>query len=185
VAVNGDGFMLWHSNSLLDYYPHPGDPVTPNGTAASQGVVYATGNESTLYLSAENAVSFSAPESVIYNAISGDRMLVENGAPAASSLEDGTVAPRTAIGLDGSGQKLIIVVIDGRQPLYSQWATLAELAEIMMYYGADTAMNLDGGGSSTLVVQGPLGPRVLNSPIDNNIPGRERAVGNHLGIFIP
>jgi exopolysaccharide biosynthesis protein len=145
-------------------------------------VVYATGNESTLYLSAENAVSFTAPESGQYNAISGDRMLVENGAPT-SGLDDGTVAPRTAIGLDGSGQKLIIVVVDGRQPLYSQGATLAELAEIMMYYGADTAMNLDGGGSSTLVVQGSLGPRVLNSPIDNNIPGRERAVGNHLGIY--
>lgn len=184
VVVNGDGFTPWHSNSLLDYYPHPGDPVTPNGTAASQGVVYATGTEATLNISAENVVSFTAPESGLYNAISGDRMLVENGTPA-SDPDDGTAAPRTAIGLDGSGQKLIIVVIDGRQPLYSQGATLAELAEIMMYYGADTAMNLDGGGSSTLVVQGPLGPRVLNSPIDLHIPGRERAVGNHLGIFIP
>ena len=183
VAVNGDGFTPWHSNSLLDYYPHPGDPVTPNGTAASQGVVYATGTESTLYISADNVVSFIAPESSIYNAISGDRMLVENDMPT-EGLDDGTVAPRTAIGLDGSGQKLIIVVIDGRQPFYSQGATLAELAEIMLYYGADTAMNLDGGGSSTLVVKGALGPRVLNSPIDNNIPGRERAVGNHLGIFV-
>ena len=123
VAVNGDGFTPWHSNNLLDYSPHPGDPVTPNGTAASQGAVYATGNESTLYLYAENAVSFSAPESGLYNAISSDRMLLENGAPAGGP-DDGTVAPRTAIGLDGSGQKLII-------------------------------------------------------------PGHERAVGNHLGIFVP
>ena len=184
VAVNGDGFTPWHSNNPLDYFPHPGDPVKPNGTAASQGVIYATGTESTLHISADNVVSFTPPESGIYNAISGDRMLVENGAPT-DGLDDGTVAPRTAIGLDGSGQKLIIVVIDGRQPLYSQGATLSELAEIMLYYGADTAMNLDGGGSSTLVVQGPLGPRVLNSPIDNTIPGRERAVGNHLGVFIP
>ena len=183
VAVNGDGFTPWHSNSLLDYYPHPGDPVTPNGAAASQGVVYATGTESTLYISAENVVSFTAPESGIYNAICGDRILVENGAPVAGQ-DDGIAAPRTAIGLDGGGQKLIIVVIDGRQPLYSQGATLGELAEIMLYYGAETAMNLDGGGSSTLVVQGPNGPRVLNSPIDLSIPGRERAVGNHLGIFV-
>jgi hypothetical protein len=34
-------------------------------------------------------------------------------------------------------------------------------------------------------VQGALGPRVLNSPIDNNIPGSERVVGNHLGVFVP
>jgi len=183
VAVNGDGFTPWHSNSLPDYYPHPGDPVTPNGAAASQGVVYATGTESTLYISEENVVSFTAPESRIYNALSGDRILVENGAPV-EGQDDGIAAPRTAIGLDGSGQKLIIVVIDGRQPFYSQGATLGELAEIMIYYGAETAMNLDGGGSSTLVVQGPHGPRVLNSPIDLSIPGRERAVGNHLGIFV-
>jgi hypothetical protein len=184
VAVNGDGFTPWHSTSLLDYYPHPGDPVRPNGTAASQGVRYASGNEATLYIFAGNVASFAAPESGIYNAISGDRMLVENGAPVPGQ-DDGIAAPRTAIGLDGGGQKLIIVVVDGRQPLYSQGATLGELAEIMLYYGADTAMNLDGGGSSTLVAQGANGPRVLNSPIDLHIPGRERAVGNHLGIFVP
>lgn len=183
VAVNGDGFTPWHSNSPLDYYPHPGDPVTPNGTAASQGVLYATGDEPTLYLSVENVVSFTAPESVIYNAISGDRMLVENGV-IADDLDDSIAAPRTAIGVDGSGQKLIIVVIDGRQPLYSLGATLAELAKILEYYGAETAMSLDGGGSSTLVAQGSLGLRMLNSPVDLHIPGRERAVGNHLGIFV-
>jgi len=185
VAVNGDGFTLWHSTSLLDFYPHDGDLVKPNGTAASQGVIYAGGSEATLYLSAENSASFIDPENEIYNAISGDRMLVVNGAPVPGQ-DDGIAAPRTAIGLDGSGQKLIIIVIDGRQPLYSQGATLGELAEIMLYYGADTAMNLDGGGSSTLVVRGANGrPRVLNSPIDLHIPGRERAVANHLGILVP
>jgi exopolysaccharide biosynthesis protein len=47
------------------------------------------------------------------------------------------------------------------------------------------AMAMDGGGSSTLVVEGEDGsPRILNTPIDNYIPGRERPVGNHLGIYI-
>jgi hypothetical protein len=184
VAVNGDGFTPWHSTSLFDYYPHPGDPVKPNGKAASQGVQYASGSEATLYISNDNVASFISPESGMYNAISGDRILVENGSTVPGQ-DDGIAAPRTAIGLDSSGQKLIIVVIDGRQPFYSQGATLGELAAIMLYYGADTAMNLDGGGSSTLVVQGAQGPRVLNSPIDLHIPGRERAVANHLGIFVP
>lgn len=45
-------------------------------------------------------------------------------------------------------------------------------------------MNLDGGGSTTLVMEGDNGqPVLLNSPIDSRIPGRERAVANHLGIF--
>jgi hypothetical protein len=46
-------------------------------------------------------------------------------------------------------------------------------------------MSLDGGGSSTMVIEGrDGGPRVLNTLIDEGIPGRERAVANHLGIFI-
>jgi hypothetical protein len=47
------------------------------------------------------------------------------------------------------------------------------------------AMSMDGGGSSTLVIEGGDGlPKILNSPIDNYIPGRERPVGNHLGVFV-
>jgi exopolysaccharide biosynthesis protein len=62
--------------------------------------------------------------------------------------------------------------------------TLAELAEIVIGYGGDTALNLDGGGSTTLVVEGKSGKPVrLNSSIDNRIPGRERPVANHLGIY--
>ena len=120
----------------------------------------------------------------VYNAISGDRMIVRGGKPVAG-LDDTTPAPRTAIGLDGSGERLIIIVVDGRQPLYSSGATLKELADYMVLYGAETALNLDGGGSSTLVFEGLFGTaRVVNSPIHTRIPGRERPVGNHLGIFI-
>jgi hypothetical protein len=43
VAVNGDGFTPWRSNSILDYYPHPGDPVKPAGLAASLGQIYSSG----------------------------------------------------------------------------------------------------------------------------------------------
>jgi len=186
VAINGDGFTPWYSNGFFSYYPHPGDGVTPNGVAISQGIKYHdNSNQPTIYITASNHISFSPPgEERIYNALSGDRMIVENKM-AVSGLEDEFPAPRTAIGINGEGNKLIIVVVDGRQLLYSQGATMSELAEIMLFYGADTAMNLDGGGSSTLVAERGLGVKVLNSPIDRNIPGRERAVGNHLGIIIP
>ena len=99
-------------------------------------------------------------------------------------LDNSYAAPRTAIGLDRSGTHLILFVADGRQPLYSQGATLHEMAQLMIYYGAVNAMNLDGGGSSTLVMRNSLGMvEVVNSPIQTGIPGRERPVGNHLGIF--
>jgi len=60
-----------------------------------------------------------------------------------------------------------------------------ELADLMLSFGAYTAMSLDGGGSSMMVIEGRDGsPRVLNTLIDEGIPGRERAVAKHLGIFI-
>lgn len=186
IAVNGDGFTPWYSKGIFDYYPHPGDRVTPNGSAISNGVIYHQDLAyPTLFFTSTNHISFSEPaDENAFNAISGDRMIVENG-EAVQGLENDIAAPRTAIGINGDGTKLIIVVVDGRQFLYSQGATMAELAELLVYYGAEFAMNMDGGGSSTLAIQSGSGVKVLNSPIDRNIPGFERAVGNHLGIYVP
>lgn len=198
LAINGDAFTPWRSNSLLDYYPKAGDPVTPLGFSASKGIIYAQDlyNHPTLYISRSNTARFNSPPGKIYNAISGNPILVLQGKPAVggkdnplSQSEDApaeTSQPRTAIGLDKNNRRLFIVVVDGRQPGYSEGATLNELAQILIEAGAYTAMNLDGGGSTALVKQGSLGQAVLlNSPIDNHIPGRERNVGNHLGIYAP
>jgi exopolysaccharide biosynthesis protein len=48
--------------------------------------------------------------------------------------------------------------------------------------GATEAINLDGGGSSTMVLKLGVTPQVVNSPIHTSIPGRERPVANHLGL---
>jgi len=183
VAINGSGFTPWYSNNLLDYYPHSGDPIEPIGLAASQGIVYAenTQEQPVLYLSRTNQARFGSLPGKVYNAISGNVMLVQDGR-VLPGLE-GEVQPRTAIGIDQRSKRLIIVVVDGRQPGFSEGATLTELAEILISKGAYTAMNLDGGGSTTLVMERGGRASLLNSPINNGIPGRERPVGNHLGIF--
>jgi hypothetical protein len=191
IAVNGDAFTPWWSHSLADYYPHVGDPITPLGFSASKGDVYWKGEnptdvgvEPTLYISRRDALSFKNKPDNVYNAISGDRMLVEKG-DIASDLDNEELDPRTAIGINRNGRYLYILVVDGRQPFYSEGATFRELAKLMKDQGAYYAMSLDGGGSSTLVIEGDDGvPKILNSPIDNYIPGRERPVGNHLGIFV-
>lgn len=183
IAINGDGFRPWHSYSLLNYYPHRGDPVSPIGLAASEGMVYhsATENLPVLYIARTNQARFNTPIGRVYNAISGSQMLVEQG--QAVAIADKNPQPRTAVALDKAGKRLIIVVVDGRQPDYSEGATLAELAEIMIEQGGYFGMNLDGGGSTTLVKEGRFGrAEVLNSPIDHRIPGWQRPVGNHLGI---
>ncbi len=185
VAINGDSFSPWWSRGVMDYYPHAGDPVQPKGLAESGGKVYWTSDKPlpTLYITARNAFSFDPPRKS-YNAISGERLLITGG-NVRPNLDNTITQPRSALGYSSNGRYLYLAVVDGRQPFYSEGMTLKELADLMRSLGAHYAMNLDGGGSTTLVVQGTNGqPRVLNSPIDNYIPGRERPVANHLGIFV-
>ena len=111
-------------------------------------------------------------------------MLVEGG-QIVEGLNDSKLQPRTAIGINKNGRWMYIVVVDGRQPFYSEGATYQELAQLLLNIGAHYAMALDGGGSSVLVMAGEDGkPVLLSSPIDLYIPGRERPVANHLGIFV-
>ncbi len=84
-------------------------------------------------------------------------------------------APRTAIGIAGDGT-VLLVAVSGRQSTVSIGMTLEELAGFMRELGAVEAMNLDGGGSTTLVADGA----VLNFPSD----GRERKVGTAILIFV-
>ncbi|MDQ7820010.1 MAG: phosphodiester glycosidase family protein [Armatimonadota bacterium] len=79
-------------------------------------------------------------------------------------------APRTAVGVTSAGT-LLLVTVDGRGRRHTGM-TLFELAELMARLGAREAMNLDGGGSATMVVGG----RVVNDPSD----GVERPVASAL-----
>ena len=185
IAINGDGFTPWHSTNLLDVYPRSGDPVDSVGQAASQGKQYSldSDNEPTLYLSETNKARFNSQIGKLYNAISGNLMLVRNG-KIARSLDNNKLDPRTAVALDRANRYLIMIVVDGRQPGYSEGVSLLELSEIIIFHGGYNAINLDGGGSSTMVMEGQLGnPNTLNSPINHGIPGKQRVVGNHLGIY--
>jgi exopolysaccharide biosynthesis protein len=142
------------------------------------------GTEPTLYISRRNDLSFNRRPGTVYNAISGDRMLVEQG-KVVDGLDDSELDPRTAVGLNKNGRILILIVVDGRQPFYSDGATFTKLAGLLIDHGAYIGMAMDGGGSSTLVFADENGePVVMNSPIDNYIPMRERPVANHLGVFI-
>jgi hypothetical protein len=84
--------------------------------------------------------------------------------------------PRTAIGVKDDGS-VFFVAMDGRQPGYSQGATLYEMADLMLSYGAVTAYNFDGGGSTTMVLKNDSsGFDVVNQPSD----GTPRIVTNSI-----
>jgi hypothetical protein len=70
--------------------------------------------------------------------------------------------PRTAVGFTQDRRYLVLAVVDGRQPGHSRGVSLYELAEILLEFGCTEALNLDGGGSSTMVIRN----RVVNSPSD-------------------
>jgi exopolysaccharide biosynthesis protein len=133
------------------------------------------------------------------------RVVIEDGQACAPQFQEGLAAgprlltdgqvvanpanltrhPRTAIGVSQSGDKVWLVVTDGRQAGYSEGATLVEMAELFKALGAHNAMNLDGGGSSALVYADPrLGLRILNRPIHSGSPGKERPVATHIGVFL-
>ncbi|MBK5307138.1 MAG: phosphodiester glycosidase family protein [Frankiaceae bacterium] len=82
--------------------------------------------------------------------------------------------PRTAVGVTDDG-RLLLVVVDGRQPGYSVGMTLQELADLMTSLGAVNAINLDGGGSSAMWVNGLR----TNRPSD----GVERGIGSALVVL--
>lgn len=83
--------------------------------------------------------------------------------------------PRTAVGFDPVSGSLWIVVVDGRQAPYSMGMTLPELADLFARLGATEAINLDGGGSSVMV----LGTQAVSRPSDA---GGERAVANGVAL---
>jgi len=81
--------------------------------------------------------------------------------------------PRTAVGVDLAGSRLWLVVVDGRRKNVSEGMTLPELARFLQSLGVRQALNLDGGGSSVMVVRG----QTVSRPSD---PGGERPVVNAL-----
>jgi exopolysaccharide biosynthesis protein len=118
----------------------------------------------------------------------GGRPVLVRDSVVASEVAHGTAAfvtarhPRTAVGIARRGTRLVLVTVDGRQAPYSDGMSLAELARLMLALGTPQALNLDGGGSTTLVYADPDSGgalRVANRPSDA---GGERAVGNALAL---
>ena len=172
LSINRNFFTPWWSHSIFDYYPHSGDPVDVTGLASSRGDIYspAEPDHPTLFLSRDNRAQIGTSFNNIYNAISGNAIFVEGGQVTAqflSSTYNDDLHPRTAVALDQTGRMLLLFIVDGRQPNYSEGLTLAELGRIVIAYGGYVALNLDGGGSTTLTIAGPDGQAIdLNSPID-------------------
>jgi exopolysaccharide biosynthesis protein len=131
-------------------------------------------------------------------AVSGNAILLTNGAPVPHA-RDTMRHPRSAAGVSADGKTLILFALDGRQATveesvygraHSRGATLTELGELMLGFGAANALNLDGGGSTSLVIKDPHTGvfSIANQPSDGSTlkfpVAIERPVADVLGIRV-
>jgi hypothetical protein len=129
-------------------------------------------------------ISAGGPRAPFETAISGRPILVRSGA-ARTTAEDAQCPqfcdkrhPRAAIALDRSRKEVILALAEGRQAL-AQGYTLAEFGALLTQVGAYDAVNLDGGGSATLIINGK---RVSGRPFGEKT---ERPVVNVISIVKP
>ncbi len=159
-AINADGYSY---NNLS---------ASPSGTCIKDSIVIKMTNgpffavlDDGSYLCAEGPQDEETMAHV-KEAVGASEILVRNGVITASSSDH--TAPRTAIGYDEDGT-LYLLVIDGRQEGFSHGATLIDTGILMKKAGATEAINLDGGGSSTMVIKENNDLVVKNSPSDGTI----------------
>lgn len=148
------------------------EPMTVNG-----GVVLSAqpGSDGAILLSSlvigeEVDITWSLGWDGVVDTVGGTPLLVQDAKVVAENCSAAICRrnPRTAIGVTSKG-RILLVVIDGRRE-DSRGVTLVELAQVMRGLHATFALNLDGGGSSTMVVKG----KVMNKPSD----GHERKVSS-------
>jgi len=177
IGVNGSPF------SKMDPLNRTNRPMDIVGIQINHGVLVSPPVKSfdAMYILNDGSILFGSqaeiPDGTVF-AVGGFRMLLNDGQVLGSQ---DTRHPRTAVGLSRDKKIFYIAVFDGRQADRAGLTT-EETALWMNWLGCDTALNLDGGGSSSLVLKDSRGVlHILNSPVHRGRPGLERAVGNNIG----
>jgi len=165
----------------------PNDPRDLSGLAISQGNIVSAFESirPAMLITRGNQVTFTtvAPStySNIWTAVAGSDLVLINGLPQLGGCATSFCGPnpRTALGLSQDNHYLYLVVIDGRQPGWSDGATLEETGQWLLRLGGWNGLNLDGGGSSAMARTQSGAAVLLNRPSG----GVQRVNGNHLGVF--
>lgn len=156
--------------------PHDGVVLVATGKMAEKAKSLKLGDRLEVLITIIPSDANFDPKEIVW-AIGGGPRLLRNGQISIECEQEGISLsfrqrkhPRTAVGLKDDA--LIWIVVDGRQPGYSEGMSLDELADFLLKLGCKDALNLDGGGSSTLLLRG----KVVNRPSG----GQERAIANSL-----
>ncbi len=162
-----------------------GQPQDVLGLLVSNGKkVSAAGQRPALVIDKTNRAWIADPGGDMkgaWNAVGGFSVILRGG--ELTHRGDQKLHPRTAAGVSKDGRWLYWLAVDGRQLAWSGGVTTDELGRWLKHLGAWDGINLDGGGTTTLVIAGADGdPEILNRPVHGGMPGRERLAGCHLGL---
>ena len=151
---------------------YEGQPVDIDGLAASDGRITSPARTGRVnaWIGTQGRVFISKnpPRTSVVEGMAGFAQILTDGIVIAP--KQGPRHPRTAIGVNQSGDILWLVVVDGRQKTYSEGMTTHELGLIMQDIGCWHAANMDGGGSSIMGMVAPDGKlRIVNSPSDRQL----------------
>ena len=158
----------------------------PSGALVMEGVEYHSGASANFFAILKDGTAmigsssdYAAYKDQIQEAVGGSVYLVKDGKSVVTSAADyyNSRHSRTCVGITAEG-KVVLMVLDGRQEPFSAGGSAEELAQIMLDAGCVTAINLDGGGSTTFVAkqEGSNTLTVVNRPSD----GYERSVSSSL-----
>jgi hypothetical protein len=167
-AVNSNAFGGFpRPDGQVDRSWHDGQPVDILGLAVATGeeVRSADAPGAVALWSAGDRVWIGPPPPgiAVLAGCAGFGWLLRDGRDVPTA--DQALHPRTAAGLDRTGTRLWLVVVDGRQPGWSEGLTTDELVPLMRDLGCHDAINLDGGGSSIVILRDrPDRPPVMNRP---------------------
>lgn len=192
IAINGDFFDADKTRDIegknTGYVK--GKAAAPVGPAMTDGKLWCSHATTRPIVEVDNkdhvTITDFEPDSMsssVRQIIGGNPVIVRDGKKLPLKSRFALARhPRTAVGISKDGAKLILLVVDGRQPDISIGMTLSELADQMLHAGCYNAINLDGGGSTVMVAYDPKlhHLRILNSPSD----GKERSVADALCVEV-
>jgi len=196
IAINTHFFTLdaLPTADLIGLAASNGDAYSPWAAGALSAGINIGADNTANFVVPDVAGGFSVvPNVALHNAFGvsmtngANPRIVSNGVRSTNtSTFDTTPNPRTAAAML-SESRLLLVTVDGRQPGVAEGMTLPELADFLIgRYEAVNAVNLDGGGSTTLVMDAS-GTRVMNAPVGvgsgQAAINTERANGANLAIF--
>jgi len=190
-ALYATDFVLQHglevvvsAGAFLPFAKWRGTLVEPIGIAISDGVEWRppVGNLHSVVFTRDHRVRLTphqADTADAWQAVGGNLIILRGGTNTMEPLEN---EPCSVVGHSADGRTLYWLIVDGRQPGWSEGATPGESAEMMRALGATDALRMDGGSVVTLAKTSWLGPRVVNRPSHPYITGVQRPIGSLIGI---